>query len=165
MKEQTKAFILVKCAGLLMLVLSIVGILVFTEQRRLAELSLMLFNHQELFKNLSILLLFAGVFFLFYSSSKIPEHFLKLKLFKGEMKTHPEMIKKTLEQWFLEENLAHLKLMAVHVSHPDQIGIEIKTHNLDKALISLTDLEFRLQIFLEKTFGLKGALEVQLFEL
>lgn len=164
MKEQIKAFILVKFAGCLILFLSILSIWIFSEPRRLSYLSLRLFEHQEMIKNISITLLFVGVFFLFYSSSKVPDKTLKLKLGKGEVRMHLEIIKESVERWMHEEKLSDVKLMAVYIRKPDQIALELKTHNLDQALVSLETVEEKLQGFLKKSFGLKGSLEVQLFE-
>ena len=164
MKQQLIAFTWLKIWGLILLSLSVGIVLILAEPQRLSYFSLLLFEHQEALKTGAILAIFIGAFFLFYASSKVSERYLKVILCKGSMKVHPDLIKESLEKWFVDQNIQNFKLISVTIVGDNQVGLELITPNLDLALYSLEDVEFRLKAFMGSTFAIHTPIEVQLFE-
>lgn len=165
MKQQLFAYVWLRIWGTILTLLCVGAVFILAEPQRLSELSLLLFQHQESIKNIAIMGIFLGVYFIFYSSGKTHKNYLRLKLFKGSMKMHPDLIKQTLEKWLNDQNLKDVKLMQVKIIDESKIGLELKTSNLHKALYSLEDMEFKLKEFMQSTLGIDSTLDVQLFEI
>jgi hypothetical protein len=165
MRHTFAALVCLRLVGLLLTLSSISFLLIVADSERLSSFTINLFKYQELVKSITIISIFVGIFFLFYSSSKIPERSLKLKLLKGTMKMHPALIKETLETWFKENQLFGLKLLSVNVNQDNKIGLELKTSNLEQALISLEDVEYKLKEYMLQTMGIDDPIQVQLYEL
>lgn len=165
MKGSFFAYIWLKILGCAIALASVGVVLILAEPQRLSYFSLLLFKHQEMIKNVAIFGIFLGVYFLFYTTAKIPERYLKIKLLQGPIKMHPEMIKKTLEQWFIDQKINDVKLMNVVIIGGSRIGLELKTSNLQTAVYSLEDVESRLKEFMTVSLGINTPLDVQLFEI
>jgi hypothetical protein len=165
MKSSFIALIWLRLWGLFLSFASLACVLIVAEPQKLSYFSYLLFTHQEIIKTCAILGIFVGVFFLFYSSSKIPERYLKIKLCQGPIKMHPEMIKKSLQKWLVDEKLSDFKLLNVTILSEKRIGLELKTSNLMTAMYSLEDIEFKLKEFMAGTLGIDTPVDVQLFEL
>lgn len=165
MKQFFMPLIYLRCLGFIVTLSSLAFLLMIADKERLSLLTIKLFLHQEAIKSCTIVTIFVGIFFLFYSSSKIPERTLKLKLLKGTIKMHPDLIKSILEHWLKENQLHGLKLLSVSVSQDNKIGLELKTPNLAIALSSLEDIEAKLKEYMFNNMGIKDPIEVQLYEL
>lgn len=164
MKQSFFALAWLKIWGFILLAVSVGAIFILADAQSLSYFSLLLFKHQEGIKTLAIGALFLAVFFIFYPSSKLPDHILHLKLGKGSMKMEPHMLKQALQIWLKEQKINDFVLLSVTIAPENQIGLELKTSNLSQALYSLEDVEMRLQAFMGNTFGIKTPLNVELIE-
>lgn len=165
MKSSFVAFFLLRILGAAITLLCVSSVYILAEPQRLSYFSLLLFKNQETLKTLAICGIFLGVFCLFYSSSKTPEKFLKVKLLSGPIKMHPDMLKQTLEIWLQEEKLNNLKLTNVTVAKNNTIGLEMTTSDMESALYSLEGVELKLKNFMTTTFGIETTVDVQLYEI
>lgn len=165
MKHTFMPLVFLRFFGFVLTLSSLAFLLIVADSERLSLLTIKLFTHQEAIKSVTIVAIFIGVFFLFYSSSKIPERTLKLKLLKGSMKMHPDLIKSILDNWFKDNHLHGLKLLSVSVTQNNKIGLEVKTSNLALALNSLEEIEAKLKDYMLKNMGINDLIEVQLYEL
>jgi hypothetical protein len=164
MKELSKAIFLLRLTGILTSAFGVLMISVLSHDEHLSYFSYLLFDHQEMIKTGAIFLIFLGVFYLFFCSQKAPSGYLKIKLFKGSMKAHPEIIKDCLEKFLNGEKLNALKIHQVSVKKGNHVQLELSTSNLQHALHNLEDVEAKLKVFMESQLGIKGPLEVQLYE-
>lgn len=165
MNKQFMAFVWLRLFGLLITLSSLIIVMILADSQKLSYFSLFLFERQEFIKSVATLGIFIGVFFLFYTSSKVPDRHLNIKLFQGSMKMHPELIRQTLENWFKEQKIHDIKLLSVTINHENKIGLELKASNLESALVSLEDIESRLKEFMTHSLGINDPVDVQLFEI
>jgi len=165
MKELSKAIFLLRLTGILTSAFGVLLIAVLSHDEHLSYFSYLLFENQEMIKTGAIFLIFIGVFYLFFCSQKAPSAFLKIKLFKGPMKAHPEILKDSLEKFLRVEKMSELKIHAVSVKKGNHVQLELSTSNLQQALHNLEDIEAKLKVFMESQLGIKGPLEVQLYEI
>lgn len=164
MKNPLMAYVLLRLCGLAITIGSIAFLMVLADAQRLSYLTIALFTHLDMVKSITIISIFTGIFFLFYSSPKAPDRTLNVKLFKGSMKMHPDLIKQTLENWFKENQLHGLKLLSVNVNPDNKIDLELKTSNLEEALVSLEDVESKLKDYMRQNMGIHDPIDVQLYE-
>lgn len=165
MKYPFMAFVYLRLWGLILAGGSLAFLLILADSERLSIFTINLFTHQDVIKSMAIACIFIGIFFLFYSSSKVPQRTLQLKLLKGSMKMHPDLIKQSLENWFKENKLHGLKLLSVNINHDNKIGLELKTSNLENALLSLEDIESKLKDYMKSSMGIDDPIDVQLYEI
>lgn len=165
MKKLYLSYVLLRLWGFVIVGLSTAFILLLADHESLSYFSYKLFQNQDKLKTLAILGIFLGLYFMFFSSSKIPDKYLSIKLFKGSMKMHPDMIKESLEKWLNHQNFKDVKLMNVVISPNNKIGLEMKTSDLNQALCALEDIEIKLKDFMATQLGVDGPeVDVQLFE-
>lgn len=165
MKHPWMALVYLRLIGLILTISSIAFLLIMADRERLAAFTINLFAYQDVIKSVTIMTIFVGIFFLFYSSSKIPERSLKLKLLKGSMKMHPDLIKETLDNWLKENHFHGLKLLSVSVNADNKIGLELKTVHLEQALNSLEDIEYKLKEYISQNMGINDPIDVHLLEI
>jgi len=165
MKSSFIAFALLRLWGVVITALAISAVYILAEPQRLSYFSFVLFQNQETIKTVAIFSIFLGVFFIFYSSSKTPEKYVNLKLFKGPVKLHPDLIRQSLEKWFTDQKIQDVKLVNITVDRESKIGLELRTSNIQSALFSIEDIEAKLQEFMTSSLGVNQPISVQLFEL
>jgi hypothetical protein len=163
-KGEFLAIMWLKVMGIVITTLSLALVLIFAEPQRLAYLSWILFKHQDSIKTAAILGIFIGTFFLFYTSSKLPGRLLKLKLFKGPMKMHSDVISQTLQTWFDQQKRLDLSLIKITILADNRIALEVKTSNLATALEGFEEIEAKLKLFMEQYLGIHNPVELELFE-
>ena len=165
MKQLNMAYTWLRIGGFFLCIISMAAVLILAEPQRLSYFSYLLFKNQELLKTCSIVGIFLGVFFLFYTSSKVSHHYLKIKLFTGSMKLPPDMIKKSIDLWFAEQKVQGIKLVSVNLGEKSKISLELKTSNLQEALYSIEDIEAKHKDFMGSNLGIHTPIDLQLFEL
>lgn len=164
MRRNVMAFLWLRLGAIVFSAASLGFLLLLADDERLSYFTYFLFKHQETLKSLSILGVFVGVFFLFYTGSKIPSRYVKLVLFKGSMKLHPDLIKQQLDQWLSDQKIHHIKLISVSLEPNQKIGLEIKTDDLNQGLLGIEEVEIKLKSFMSDQLGIKSTVDVHLFE-
>ena len=53
----------------------------------------------------------------------------------------------------------------MNINHDNKIGLELKTSNLENALLSLEDIESKLKDYMKSSMGIDDPIDVQLYEI